>query len=343
MPFALLPLALFAVLFAREPRSIWPGIFLTFGLIGIASDLLSLLTAGVLIAFGDLAFSGFAAIILGSIALSPLALSVFLIYNMLVMLRREGRSAQALASGAVGALVLTYIVLLVMVATSWRELENTPLLHMTMGLFPSMVALGMAFLCYLTYTSFYQLWFSRFGGTPDAVVVPGSHVFEDGSIPPLLRGRVDLGIRLLRKAQATGHPTLLVCSGGQGADEPTSEGRAMADYAIAQGVSPKEIVVEDLSTTTEENLAYSAAFTAERLGFNPRVAVATSDYHAFRAAMFIRKAGLDGYALGTRTARYFWPSAKVREFFGILANNKVTVLVIFGLTLFAGIGVQLSM
>lgn len=71
MPFALLLLALFAVLFAREPRSIWPGIFLTFGLIGIASDLLSLLTAGVLIAFGDLAFSGFAAIILGSIALSP--------------------------------------------------------------------------------------------------------------------------------------------------------------------------------------------------------------------------------------------------------------------------------
>lgn len=40
----------------------------------------------------------------------------------------------------------------------------------------------------------------------------------------------------------------------------------------------------------------------------------------------MRKAGLDGYATGARTARYFWPSAKVREFIAIVVDHKWSVI-----------------
>ena len=78
---------------------------------------------------------------------------------------------------------------------------------------------------------------------------------------------------------------------------------------------------EETSTDTEENLANSAELMRQ-WSSKGDVAVATSDYHALRAAIIMRKAGIPGYTVGCRTARYYWPSATVREFLAILLEHS---------------------
>ncbi|MET0319083.1 MAG: YdcF family protein, partial [Rhodococcus fascians] len=148
-----------------------------------------------------------------------------------------------------------------------------------------------------------------------AVVVLGAGLV-DGRVTPMLAARVARGVDL---AQEDGR-TLLALSGGQGADEPRSEASAMADHAESLGVPRDRMVLEDASTTTEENLRLSRALLDER-GLEGPVTVVTSDYHAFRAATLLRTLGMRGHARGARTARYYLPSALLREYVALLRDH----------------------
>ena len=115
---------------------------------------------------------------------------------------------------------------------------------------------------------------------------------------------------------------MLVMSGGQGADEEVPEADAMAAYALTRGVTGEQMLLERDSTTTRENLLYSARLLAQH-GEVRRVAVVTNSFHAFRAALLMRAIGLPGYAVGSRTARYYWPTAVLREYVAIMRDNLV--------------------
>jgi uncharacterized SAM-binding protein YcdF (DUF218 family) len=54
----------------------------------------------------------------------------------------------------------------------------------------------------------------------------------------------------------------------------------------------------------------------------------TSNYHAFRAAMIARSAGVRGQVTGARTAPYYWPGATLREFVAVFLSYKGTNLTI---------------
>ena len=49
----------------------------------------------------------------------------------------------------------------------------------------------------------------------------------------------------------------MIVSGGQGSDEAISEAEAMRRYLVEQGIRNEEIIMEDKSTNTEENLVFS--------------------------------------------------------------------------------------
>ena len=51
------------------------------------------------------------------------------------------------------------------------------------------------------------------------------------------------------------------------------------------------------------------------------MAVVTNDYHSFRSAMLMRRIGIPGFVLGSRTADYYWPSASIREYVAILRDH----------------------
>ncbi|WP_198671809.1 YdcF family protein, partial [Desertihabitans aurantiacus] len=56
--------------------------------------------------------------------------------------------------------------------------------------------------------------------------------------------------------------------------------------------------------------------------------VVTSSYHVLRAAMLARRLGLPAQAVGAPTARYFWPSAVLREYVAVLAEHLVVHVVL---------------
>jgi uncharacterized SAM-binding protein YcdF (DUF218 family) len=64
-----------------------------------------------------------------------------------------------------------------------------------------------------------------------------------------------------------------------------------------------------------------------------KVAVVTSNFHAFRAALLMRRAGLPGYTIGAPTAGYYWPSASIREYVAILRDHPVLNAFGIGLSL----------
>ncbi|MGW9038943.1 YdcF family protein, partial [Streptomyces sp. NPDC055721] len=99
----------------------------------------------------------------------------------------------------------------------------------------------------------------------------------------------------------------------------------MADYLVEQGFPAGAVVREDRSRTTEENMLFSKELM-ERDRPGSSCVIVTNNFHAFRAALMARKAGVDGQVVGSPTAAYFWPSATMREFVAVFLQYKVVNL-----------------
>lgn len=56
--------------------------------------------------------------------------------------------------------------------------------------------------------------------------------------------------------------------------------------------------------------------------------IVTSDYHVLRAAILARRLDLPAQATGARTARYYWPSAMLREFIAVIVGRRRLHLVL---------------
>ena len=103
---------------------------------------------------------------------------------------------------------------------------------------------------------------------------------------------------------------MCIVSGGQGSDELISEAECMKRVLVENGISEDRIIMEDLSTSTDENIRFSLK-KMEEYGLKGSTAIVTSEFHQLRAKMIAEKYGLETYS---------W----LREWFG------VTYQVIFG-------------
>ena len=257
---------------------------------------------------------------------------VFLILNGLAMTRREGRSLGNLLTlllglAMVGLTLLTAVTIVtgpasvfVVIAVAWVLLAY----------------LGLLFWSFVLY----GLLYARRDPAPgaDSVIVLGSGIFGT-RVPPLLASRLRRGREVLEAELARGGDAVLVCSGGQGPGEDVPEAVAMADHLVDAGVDPDLLRRETASRSTEENLQLSVDLLRAE-GRGERVVVVTNDYHAFRAAIITREQGLAAQVVGAHTARYFLPSAILREFVGVLARHPWPHLVVA--TLVIGLAVLLA-
>lgn len=309
-----------------DPRRLGLGVLLMLNL-GAALLTIVALASEVAVDLAGESFLTYAllVILVGVVALVAL-LGVFLVVNAITMWRKEGLGLAPRISGLIGAAMLAYVVLGV-IAAIFGVPEIMPVL-----LFVGLPAGYVAFLfaSFLLYSLLYVWFANRFGRPVDAVVVLGSGLGGGERVTPLLAGRLERGRKAFEKARAAGKDPVLIVSGGKGSDEQLSEAEAMSKWLVERGFPEEHLVLEDRSTDTEENLDFSEdLIRAENR--NSRVAVATSNYHAFRAAIIMRKEGLKGYTVGCRTARYYWPSATVREFLAILLEHSRTNVVIVAL------------
>jgi len=312
----------FVVSLVRDPRRFRCAVFLLAALMSAAlAGLVELLAA----ATEDIAPYILLAAIFLVIALIVI-LGIVLILNGFTMVRREGRRPANLLGLAIGAIMLGYTgfaIWAVAVSDEWAFLlilcAGVPLAY-----------LGFGFTAYLVYSAVYLGWTKRWAPRPDVVVVLGAGLI-DGQVPPLLACRLDESMAVVRRAAQKGAEPPFVVSGGQGSDEVRSEASAMAEYLAGKGIPPDKVLQEDQSRTTKENIAYTKTLLTTA-GIGGTIAVVTNNFHAFRAALILGRAKLKGYAVGSRTAHYFWPAAVIREYLAILRDSLAFSVVCLALS-----------
>lgn len=115
--------------------------------------------------------------------------------------------------------------------------------------------------------------------------------------------------------------SVCVVSGGQGRGESISEAEAIRRYLIAHGISEDRIYIEDKSTSTYENLTFSAEIIKQN-GLCTDVVIASDNFHQLRASIFAEQNGLKASPIGTNTWIFLSAGYWARE---VLAVGKAVM------------------
>ncbi len=174
----------------------------------------------------------------------------------------------------------------------------------------------------------------------DYVIVLGAKVREQG-ISNSLRKRLDKAAEYSRRSPGT----VLILSGGQGPDEPVPEAQAMYEYLLGQGILPTRLVMEPVSASTVENIAYSQLIILQteqgkrdaavrgggevapgpylQVEEKPvQIGILTSNYHVFRAEMIAKKRGMgDIHGIASESDPVLFVHLCVRECAAILKDR----------------------
>ena len=155
----------------------------------------------------------------------------------------------------------------------------------------------------------------------DFIIILGCWFRRDGTLPPLLRGRVDRAVAFWRRQkELNGKTAVLIPSGGQGANESMAEAEAIRRYLLAQNIPEDLIRVEDRAANTFQNMSFSKAIIDE-MQPDGKIVFATTNYHVFRSGLWASLAGLPAEGIGGKTKWWFWPNAFMRECAGLLAHR----------------------
>lgn len=158
----------------------------------------------------------------------------------------------------------------------------------------------------------------------DYIIIHGSGLVN-GAVSPLLAARVDRAIAFYQAQAQITHAPKLILSGGQGSDEPISEAQAMMTYAAQKGVPKNDMLLEDKSATTLQNIIYSKQIMDARAAEDKqpyRCIFSTSNYHLLRTGMYAKIAGLKLDGIGAKTAPYYLPNALIREYIAYVVMQK---------------------
>ncbi|MBD5453252.1 MAG: YdcF family protein [Lachnospiraceae bacterium] len=147
----------------------------------------------------------------------------------------------------------------------------------------------------------------------DYIIVLGAQVKEKGP-SAALKFRLDTAYDYLVENENT----ICIVSGGQGANEPCSEAQGMYDYLVGKGIPEERIIMEDKSTDTSENIAFSSKFLDME---NDSVGIVTNNFHVFRGVHLAKHFGIKNVCgIAAPSNIYFQLNNMVREFFGIMKD-----------------------
>ncbi|MDD3797385.1 MAG: YdcF family protein [Lachnospiraceae bacterium] len=119
----------------------------------------------------------------------------------------------------------------------------------------------------------------------DYVVVLGAQV--KGEVPSrALSKRLQQALNYALKNENT----ILILSGGQGSGEDITEAQCMKNYLMTCGISEDRLILEEKSTTTKENLEFSAAMTDCA---RKKTGILSNNFHVYRAVKLARKLGYE--------------------------------------------------
>ena len=134
-------------------------------------------------------------------------------------------------------------------------------------------------------------------GQPQVMVILGCKV-ESWGPSVLLQDRLDKALDYLED-----HPDLtIVVSGGQGPDEHQSEAQCMFDYLTDHGVDGDQILLEDRSHNTWENIRFTQELLEQEGVDASQVVVVSNGFHLTRVRMLWGRVWEGEYTLSTLAA-----------------------------------------
>lgn len=145
----------------------------------------------------------------------------------------------------------------------------------------------------------------------EAMIILGAGLKNGDQLSYSLKTRLDKALDVLKK-----HPHLsVVVSGGQGPDERITEAQAMQLYLIQNGVPASQLILEDRSRSTYENLTFSRQELEAFFPHFPQepILLITSDFHQFRAQFIAQRLGLETIGICSGSYPSLKASYMIRE------------------------------
>lgn len=255
----------------------------------------------------------------------------------LVLIKKEGfRPSNMLG------IIASFSMLFGIAAIAFIYFQNQKMKSDILNIIYSVISpLYVLFLILLTSSIIYGIYASKY--TPaydkDYIIILGCKIRDDGTLYPLIKGRVDRAVEFYRsQLEKTGKAACFVPSGGQGSDEVMPEGEAMKNYLLEKGIPEEQIVPEMKSATTRENMRFSKEII-DSINPDAKIVFSTTSYHVYRSGSIAYSEGINIDGIGSRTKWYFWPNAFLREVAGIFVNHpKKQLVIIMLIALTAGIG-----
>ena len=131
----------------------------------------------------------------------------------------------------------------------------------------------------------------------DVAIVLGAGTFN-GVVSPVYQERINHGVWLYQN----GYVKKLILTGGYGAGSTVSDAAAAGQYAVSIGMPEADILLEEGSAITQENLQYARELMEEA---GDETALVVSDpLHMKRAMLLAKDAGIEAYSSPTPTSRY---------------------------------------
>ena len=253
--------------------------------------------------------------------------AVALSFSNIQLVRHEGFRIQNLLGFLLGFAAIGGIVIIYMLDKGSANSDSQTGYYI-FTVIRATVSLVFSYLeCMLISTVFCALASTRYKikQPMDYIIILGCAIRSDGSPTPILRGRIDRALTFEREQYEKFHKhAKFVPSGGQGSDEVISEAESMKRYLMEQGIPESQILKEDKSVNTYQNMTFSKKVIESDTDNieNVNIAFSTTNYHVFRGYTLAQKLGMTVKGLSAKTKLYFFPNAFLREFIGLLWEQK---------------------
>ena len=156
----------------------------------------------------------------------------------------------------------------------------------------------------------------------DCAIVAGASV--KGNEPsPVFQARLDHAVTLYRQ----GMTHTIILTGGYSPEQPFSDAAIARNYLRRQGIPASQILIEEKSTVTRENLRYAKELMITN---NLKDALLVSDpLHMKRLISIAERMDITAYSSPTPTTRY--RSVKSRSYFLLSESYYYSLWLISGL------------
>lgn len=208
------------------------------------------------------------------------------------------------------ALLTLYGVFRAKIDKSVRKLWDKKAGKICLSFVLALVTVALALVVVITY---HMVYAAHVKPKQDATVVVLGCAVRGGGPSLMLRERLIAAQDYLDENPEA----VCVVSGGQGADESMSEAQCMYEYLTEHGIAPERIYMEDKSTSTRENIKFSAEIIRQN-GLPDKMNIVTNEFHEYRAKRIADKQGIETGSIAGSTAWWLLPTYYVREMAGIL-------------------------